>query len=136
MEKQNLQKLENMKRKTKDMINIDPLQTGGILTDKARECLNEWSDGYSVCDFCEGRLEGIKTPPIYDFVHQICGDSFKPENEPHGLKLCFVVNTIHGRNSKRHMALIIDTFPRFAGFRVKNYLLEASHKQENLPQRP
>ncbi len=28
-------------------------------------------DGYSVCDFCTtGRLDEIKTPPIYEFVHK------------------------------------------------------------------
>ena len=71
MEQKNLRKFEDMKRKTKNMINIDPLQTGGILTDKAHQVLNEWGDGYSVCDFCAGRLEEIKTPPIYDFVNEI-----------------------------------------------------------------
>jgi len=53
------------------MINIDPLQTGGILTNEARQALIEWGDGYSVCDFCLGKLDEIKTPPIYDFVHKI-----------------------------------------------------------------
>jgi len=38
----------NRERKTKEMINIDPLQTGGILTDDARKALVEWGDGYSV----------------------------------------------------------------------------------------
>ena len=59
------------KRETKDFINIDPLQTGGKLTEEARKALIEWGDGYSVCDFCTtGRLDEIKTPPIYDFVHK------------------------------------------------------------------
>ncbi|RLI80216.1 O-phospho-L-seryl-tRNA:Cys-tRNA synthase [Archaeoglobales archaeon] len=57
------------KRETKNFINIDPLQTGGILTKEARETLMEWGDGYSICDFCQGRLDEIKTPPIYNFVH-------------------------------------------------------------------
>ena len=57
------------RRATKDFINIDPLQTGGKLTEEAREALLEWGDGYSVCDFCQGRLDEIKTPPIFDFVH-------------------------------------------------------------------
>lgn len=58
------------KRETKDFINIDPLQTGGKLTEAAREALVEWGDGYSVCDFCTtGRLDEIKTPPIHDFIH-------------------------------------------------------------------
>jgi len=66
-----LKKFINMERKTKKMINIDPLQTGGILTNEARQALIEWGDGYSVCDFCLGKLDEIKTPPIYDFVHKI-----------------------------------------------------------------
>lgn len=57
-------------RKTKDFINIDPLQTGGRLTEDARKALIDWGDGYSVCDFCAGRLEEIKNPPIYDLVHE------------------------------------------------------------------
>jgi len=56
-------------RKTKGFINIDPLQTGGKLTEEARKALLEWGDGYSICDFCQGRLDEIKTPPIYDFIH-------------------------------------------------------------------
>ncbi|MEM0088604.1 MAG: O-phospho-L-seryl-tRNA:Cys-tRNA synthase [Archaeoglobaceae archaeon] len=60
-----------LERQTKDFINIDPLQTGGKLTEEAKRALMEWGDGYSVCDFCTaGRLELIKTPPIYDFVHR------------------------------------------------------------------
>jgi Sep-tRNA:Cys-tRNA synthetase len=66
---------ENMlERQTKDMINIDPLQTGGKLTEEARRALIEWGDGYSVCDFCTGRLDEIKTPPIYEFVHKTLPD--------------------------------------------------------------
>ncbi|MEK7166844.1 MAG: O-phospho-L-seryl-tRNA:Cys-tRNA synthase [Patescibacteria group bacterium] len=65
------QKFVNLKRETKKMINIDPLQAGGILTDEARQALIEWGDGFSVCDFCQGKLDEIKNPPIYDFVHQI-----------------------------------------------------------------
>jgi len=57
------------KRKTKGFINIDPIQTGGRLTEEAREMLLEWGDGYSICDFCQGRLEEIKTPPIYNFIN-------------------------------------------------------------------
>lgn len=57
-------------RKTKDFINIDPLQTGGRLTEDAKKALVEWGDGYSVCDFCGGRLEEIKNPPIHNFVHE------------------------------------------------------------------
>lgn len=58
-------------RETKGFINIDPLQTGGKLTDEARKALLEWGDGYSVCDYClTGRLDEIKKPQIYNFVHE------------------------------------------------------------------
>lgn len=52
------------------MLNLDPLQRGGILTEDARRALIEWGDGYSVCDFCSGALDMIKTPPIHDFIHE------------------------------------------------------------------
>jgi len=65
-----LQKFGFIKRETLGSINIDPLQTGGLLTEAARQTLVEWGDGYSVCDFCGGVLDQIKKPPIHDFVHQ------------------------------------------------------------------
>lgn len=71
MAERGLEKFLNIKRETKGMINIDSLQTGGILTEAARNALSEWGDGYSVCDFCRGKLDEIKTPPIYDFVHDV-----------------------------------------------------------------
>jgi len=55
----------------KDLINIMPLQTGGILTDAAREALVEFGDGYSVCDFCLGSLCDITNPPVREFVHDL-----------------------------------------------------------------
>ncbi|HUV81632.1 MAG TPA: O-phospho-L-seryl-tRNA:Cys-tRNA synthase, partial [archaeon] len=64
------EKFKNIKRSTSGAINIDPLQRGGILTEEARQALVEWGDGYSVCDFCSGVLDMIKTPPIHDFVHK------------------------------------------------------------------
>lgn len=67
---QYLQKFGNIKRSTCGTINIDPLQRGGILTDEARAALMEWGDGYSICDFCPGALDQIKTPPIHDFIHK------------------------------------------------------------------
>lgn len=71
MEMKELQKFGFIERPTKDFINIDPLQRGGILTEEAMKALIEWGDGYSVCDFCTaGTLDRIKTPPIYDFVHE------------------------------------------------------------------
>ena len=65
-----MQKFGLIRRDTPRAINIDPLQTGGILTPEARQALAEWGDGYSVCDYCGGVLDQIKTPPIFDFVHK------------------------------------------------------------------
>ena len=65
-----LQKFGLVRRDTPRAINLDPLQTGGILTPEARQALAEWGDGYSVCDYCGGVLDQIKTPPIFDFVHK------------------------------------------------------------------
>lgn len=66
-----LKKIQNLKREHLKFINIDPLQRGGILYPEARKALQEWGDGYSVCDFCVGRLDLIKNPPIFDFIHEI-----------------------------------------------------------------
>jgi Sep-tRNA:Cys-tRNA synthetase len=66
----NVAKFGLIKRDTPREINLDPLQTGGILTPEARQALQEWGDGYSVCDYCGGSLDQIKTPPIFDFVHK------------------------------------------------------------------
>ncbi len=65
-----LQKFKHIKRETSDFVNIDPLQTAGILTPEAREAIHEWADGYSVCDFCTSTVDLIKKPPIKDFVHK------------------------------------------------------------------
>lgn len=64
-----LQKFGFIKRETLGSINIDPLQTGGLLTEAAKQALMEWGDGYSVCDYCGGVLDLIKKPPIQEFVH-------------------------------------------------------------------
>lgn len=66
----NLEKFMCMKRDTAE-INLDPLQRGGILTPEARAALIEWGDGYSICDFCAGMLDRIKTPPVEEFVHSV-----------------------------------------------------------------
>jgi Sep-tRNA:Cys-tRNA synthetase len=62
-------KLKNICREREGFINIDPLQTGGRLYPDSKVALQNWGDGYSVCDFCGGRLDEIKNPPIFDFVH-------------------------------------------------------------------
>ena len=66
-----LQKLSELRREHKSLINLMPLQTGGILTDAAREALMEFGDGYSVCDFCQGSLCNVIKPPIRDFVQEL-----------------------------------------------------------------
>jgi Sep-tRNA:Cys-tRNA synthetase len=66
-----LQKLSGLRREHKGLINLMPLQTGGMLTDPAREALVEFGDGYSVCDFCQGVLCSITNPPIRDFVQEV-----------------------------------------------------------------
>lgn len=66
-----LDKLSNLVRPHKGMINIMPLQTGSVLTDAARRALVEFGDGYSVCDFCQGSLSGIANPPVNKFVGQM-----------------------------------------------------------------
>lgn len=68
--KENLEKFCSLLR-DKAEINIDPLQRGGILTPQARAALQEWGDGYSVCDFCAGRLDKITNPPVEEFVHDV-----------------------------------------------------------------
>lgn len=57
-------------RPNRGRVNINPLQAGGILTEDARKALVEFGDGYSVCDYCGGRLDEIDEPPIRKFVHE------------------------------------------------------------------
>lgn len=64
-----LERLATISRPHRDMINVMPLQTGSILTDAARRALVEFGDGYSVCDYCQGRLADIANPPVRDFVN-------------------------------------------------------------------
>ncbi|PKP54375.1 MAG: O-phospho-L-seryl-tRNA:Cys-tRNA synthase [Candidatus Altiarchaeales archaeon HGW-Altiarchaeales-3] len=66
---QQSQKFKDIHRQTSGYINLNPLQRGGILSDDARKLVNEWADGYSVCDFCDGCIDHIKNPPIEEFVH-------------------------------------------------------------------
>ena len=66
-----LQKLANLHRPHKGLVNLMPLQSGGMLTDAAREALIEFGDGYSVCDFCLGDLCDITNPPVRDFVREL-----------------------------------------------------------------
>ncbi len=66
-----LQKLSGLHREHKGLINLMALQTGGMLTDAAKEALIEFGDGYSVCDFCQGSLCNVTNPPIRDFVQEL-----------------------------------------------------------------
>ncbi len=62
----------NLKRPSSGMINVHPIQRGGILTEEARQVLLEWADGYSVCDLClEGRVDLVKNPPIEEFKRDV-----------------------------------------------------------------
>ena len=62
----------NLKRPSKEMININPIQRGGILTPEARAVLSDWADGYSVCDLCiKGRVDLIDNPPISEFKKDV-----------------------------------------------------------------
>ena len=70
-ENKSLQKLANLQRQHKGLINLMPLQTGGMLTDAAKEALVEFGDGYSVCDFCQGSLCNVTNPPIREFVQEL-----------------------------------------------------------------
>jgi len=63
------QKFKDLHREALKYINLNPLQRGGILSDAARKIVNEWADGYSVCDYCGGCLDLIKKPPVEEFVH-------------------------------------------------------------------
>jgi Sep-tRNA:Cys-tRNA synthetase len=66
-----LQKLSELHRQHSGLINLMPLQTGGILTAAAKKALVEFGDGYSVCDFCQGSLCNITNPPVREFVHDL-----------------------------------------------------------------
>ena len=66
-----LQNLSGLRRGHKGLINLMPLQTGGMLTEAAKDVLLEFGDGYSVCDFCQGVLCNISNPPIQDFVQEV-----------------------------------------------------------------
>ena len=68
-----LKKYLGLKREfaSKEYINLNPIQRGGILTEEARKALVEFGDGYSVCDWCPPktpRLDMVTRPPIHDFM--------------------------------------------------------------------
>jgi Sep-tRNA:Cys-tRNA synthetase len=55
----------------RDNLNLNPLQRGGVLPKEARKALYEFSDGYSVCDYCAGRLDQITRPHINSFLDDL-----------------------------------------------------------------
>jgi Sep-tRNA:Cys-tRNA synthetase len=90
-----------LKREHKDLINLMPLQTGGILTDAAREALVEFADGYSTCDFCLGNLCNITHPPIKKFVYGILPEFLG----------CDVATITHGAREAKFMVMHCLTKP-------------------------
>ncbi|MGZ7136142.1 MAG: O-phospho-L-seryl-tRNA:Cys-tRNA synthase, partial [Methanobacterium sp.] len=54
-----------------DNLNLNPLQRGGVLPVQARKALIEYSDGYSICDYCAGRLDQIQNPSITGFIEDL-----------------------------------------------------------------
>ncbi len=52
-------------------LNLNPLQRGGVLPKEARVALYEFSDGYSVCDYCAGRLDQVTKPAISSFLDDL-----------------------------------------------------------------
>ena len=55
----------------RENLNLNPLQRGGVLSAAAREALYEFGDGYSVCDYCAGRLDEIAKPSIGGFLEDL-----------------------------------------------------------------
>jgi Sep-tRNA:Cys-tRNA synthetase len=55
----------------RDNLNLNPLQRGGFLPLEARKALYEFSDGYSVCDYCAGRLDEVKKPSVAGFLDDL-----------------------------------------------------------------
>ena len=55
----------------RENLNLNPLQRGGILPREAREALYEFGDGYSVCDYCAGRLDEVAKPLINSFLDDL-----------------------------------------------------------------
>ena len=55
----------------RENLNLNPLQRGGVLPPESRQALYEFSDGYSVCDYCAGRLDQIPKPSINSFLEDI-----------------------------------------------------------------
>ena len=59
------------RKSERENLNLNPLQRGGVLPKEARKALYEFSDGYSVCDYCAGRLDEISKPSITRFLDDL-----------------------------------------------------------------
>lgn len=59
------------RKSERENLNLNPLQRGGVLPKEARKALYEFSDGYSVCDYCAGRLDEITKPAIHSFLDDL-----------------------------------------------------------------
>jgi len=76
LEKSKLERYLQMRREFADkrLINLNPIQRGGILTEAAKEAIVEFGDGYSTCDWCPPktpRLDQIERPPIAQFMKDL-----------------------------------------------------------------
>ncbi|MDK2790716.1 MAG: Sep-tRNA:Cys-tRNA synthetase [Methanothermococcus sp.] len=68
----NIDKYRNLKRSMeREMINLNPIQRAGVLPIESKKAIYEFWDGYSVCDYCSGRLDKIETPPIHEFLEDL-----------------------------------------------------------------
>lgn len=59
------------RKSERENLNLNPLQRGGVLPKESRKALYEFSDGYSVCDYCAGRLDEITKPAIHNFLDDL-----------------------------------------------------------------
>lgn len=64
-------KVQDLRREHSGCTNMMPLQTGGLLTEAAKQAVIEFGDGYSVCDFCSGDLHELRKPPVVEFVREV-----------------------------------------------------------------
>jgi Sep-tRNA:Cys-tRNA synthetase len=64
-----MEKFENIERKNKELINLNPIQTGGKLTKPAQKALVEFGNGYSIYDISPG-LEIMEVPLIKEFIEE------------------------------------------------------------------
>jgi len=66
---ENLQQFERLRREGKGLVNLNPLQRGGILTEESRKALAEFGDGYAIYDVSPG-LEVMDMPIVKKFIEE------------------------------------------------------------------